>query len=254
LDTSSSNLKPNSGFTAKCPKCSKPVQRNHKHLQCDKCYDLIHVRCVNSNASFHKTIKVNQPGIWTCSTCTLSELPFFKVKDLVALDTTDAAASDLHRNSDRHFDALIARQKQLSFMHINTQCMTSTFDKLLLVIQRYGFDMVMLSETWLKDNPQLLSHVTIPGYANEFRNRDKIKGGGVGAYIKESVKYKRHKDIESRYPELEHLWLEIQGRNKHSHLKIGKKELNGCHRPKIWLSDVSATTVAFFSKRWKMQI
>jgi hypothetical protein len=39
-------------------------------------------------------------------------------------------------------------------------------------------------------------------------------------------------------------------------LKIGKKgkELNGCHWLKIWLSDVSATTVAFFSKRWKMQM
>lgn len=99
--------------------------------------------------------------------------------------------------------------------------MTTTFDKLLLVIQRYGFDVVMLSKTWLKDNPQLLSHVTIPGYANELRKRDKIKRGGVGACIKESVKYKRHKDIESRYPELEHLWLEIQGRNKHSHLLMG---------------------------------
>ena len=92
--------------------------------------------------------------------------------------------------------------------------MTSTFDDLQLVILRYDFDVVTLSETWLKDNPQLLSHVSIPGYANEFRNRDKIKGGGVGAYIKENVKYKRRKDIESRYPELEHLWLEIQGRKK----------------------------------------
>jgi len=37
-------------------------------------------------------------------------------------------------------------------------------------------------------------------------------------------------------------------------LKIGKKELNGCHWLKIWLLDVSATTVVFFSKRWKMQM
>jgi len=39
-------------------------------------------------------------------------------------------------------------------------------------------------------------------------------------------------------------------------LKIGKKgkESNGCHRPKIWPSDVSATTAALLSKRWKMQM
>lgn len=66
--------------------------------------------------------------------------------------------------------------------------MTTTFDDLHHIIQRYGFDVVTLSETCLKDNPQLLSHVSIPGYANEFKNRDKIKGGGVGEYIKENVK------------------------------------------------------------------
>ena len=38
----------------------------------------------------------------------------------------------------------------MTFMHLNTQSMT--YD-LHLVIQRYGFDVVRLSETWLKDNP-----------------------------------------------------------------------------------------------------
>lgn len=207
----------------KCPKCLKAVQRNHKPLQCIKCFDLIHARCAGLNASICKSIPVNQPGNWTCSNCILSELFFYNVKDLITLDSSlieenfDTTSIDL----DPHLDELTTRQRQLSFMHLNTQCMTSTFDELLLVIQRYGFDMVTLSETWLKDNPELLNHVSIPGYVNEFRNRDKIKGGGVGAYIKESVKYKRRKDIESRYPELEHLWLEIQGRNKHSHLLMG---------------------------------
>ena len=83
--------------------------------------------------------------------------------------------------------------------------MISNFDELLLVIQKYGFDILTLSEKWLKENPQLLSHVSIPSYASEFRNRDKVKGGGVGAYIKTNVKYNRRKDIESRYSNLEHL-------------------------------------------------
>ena len=86
-------------------------------------------------------------------------------------------------------------------------------------MQKYGFEILTLSETWLKDNPYLLSHVSVPGYASEFRNRDKIKG--AGAYIKTNVKYKRAKDVESKYSELEHLWLKIKGRNKHSHLFLG---------------------------------
>ena len=37
-----------------------------------------------------------------------------------------------------------------------------------------------LSETWLKDNANILNVVDIPGYNKNFRNRDRVKGGGVG--------------------------------------------------------------------------
>ena len=46
-------------------------------------------------------------------------------------------------------------------------------------------------------------------------------GGGVGAYIKESLKFKRRSGIEKIEPELEHIWLEIDGNNKHSKLLLG---------------------------------
>ena len=63
--------------------------------------------------------------------------------------------------------------------------------------------------------------ITIPGYSHAFRNREKIKGGGVGVYLKESIKFKRHKDNDSRHPLMEHLWIEVPGRNKNSKLLIG---------------------------------
>ena len=62
-------------------------------------------------------------------------------------------------------------------MHLNTQSMVSTFDELVLTIQQYPFEVISMSETWLKDNPLLLQHVTVPGYSSEFRNRNSIKGG-----------------------------------------------------------------------------
>ena len=99
--------------------------------------------------------------------------------------------------------------------------MTSTFNELLLTVPTYHLDVVSLSETCLKDNHLLLNHVSIPGYIQEFRNRDGIKGGGVGAYIKESIKYKRRKDIENKHPNLEHLWIEIGGKNNNSSLLLG---------------------------------
>ena len=45
--------------------------------------------------------------------------------------------------------------------------------------------------------------------------------GGVGCYIKSSLNCKRRTYIEKLDIELEHLWLEVTGQNKHSKLLIG---------------------------------
>jgi exonuclease III len=94
--------------------------------------------------------------------------------------------------------------------------MTSTFNGLSLLVANYQFDIVTLSETWLRDNPLLLQHVTIPGYHLCYNNQGKCRGGGVGAYIKETIKLKCRKDIEKLQPDFEHMWLEIPGKNKNS--------------------------------------
>ena len=72
-----------------------------------------------------------------------------------------------------------------------------------------------------KDNPLLLQFVTIPSYSHVFRNHNKIRGGGVGAYLREGISYKRRIDIENIAPDLEHLFLEIAGRNKHIKMLLG---------------------------------
>ena len=47
--------------------------------------------------------------------------------------------------------------------------------------------------------------LSIDRYATEFRHRVATKGGGVGAYMKENVAYRRRFDIEKTQPDLEHL-------------------------------------------------
>ena len=56
-----------------------------------------------------------------------------------------------------------------------------------LTINSYNFDIITLSETWLKDNPLLLQHVSVPKYQLCYNNRNVCKGGGVDAYIKDSI-------------------------------------------------------------------
>ena len=50
--------------------------------------------------------------------------------------------------------------------------------------------------------------------------RDIMRGGGVGFYIKDTLKFKRRKDIEDRIPDLEHVWVELHGKNKNSRLLV----------------------------------
>ena len=94
--------------------------------------------------------------------------------------------------------------------------MVSTCDEFLITINEYPLNVISLSETRLKDNPALLDFVSVPGYSTDFRNRESIKGGGVGSYIRNDINFRRRKDIEDLQPDLEHLCVEIPGRNKHS--------------------------------------
>ena len=50
-------------------------------------------------------------------------------------------------------------------MHLNTQAMTSTFDGFLPTMKIYPMDVALLSETWLRDQKELLYYVSTDGYA-----------------------------------------------------------------------------------------
>ena len=100
----------------------------------------------------------------------LSELPFFGQR---SLDTSDVIDNRLPVDEDQYLNALEERSQQLKVLHINTQSMTSTFDSLLMTIDRYSFDIITMSETWLNENKLRLQHVTIPGYVQVFNHREK---------------------------------------------------------------------------------
>ena len=154
---------------SKCPKCVKGVQKNHEKIMCEKCFDLIHRRCAGTTV-FNK-IRADQPGNWICSRCMLSELPFHGYCDL---DISGALieSSDKITLSDEILKAMQSKSSQLKLMHLNTQSMLSTFNEFALIVNKYPLDLITLSETWMKDNKDLLEYVSFPGFSREFRNRD----------------------------------------------------------------------------------
>ena len=226
-DQSKQNKRSKPSKPAKCPQCTRSVQSNHKRYLCTVCYDLCHAKCSTLPVCIIKNVRATEPQEWICDKCHLSTLPFYQCTqdefianyELSAHNTTHNSSNGLRQ--DEHGDALNSRPNQLKIIHLNTQSMVSTFDELLVTIKEYPFDVIAMSETWLKDNPHLLNYVTIPGYSQVFRNREKIRGGGVGFYIREGIMFKRRMDIENVEPDLEHIWLEVDGRNRHSKMLLG---------------------------------
>ncbi|CAB3996159.1 Hypothetical predicted protein [Paramuricea clavata] len=156
----------------------------------------------------------------------MTELSFHNVRDILDVFADDlnnclnASQSVAKESEDTHLQILKSKSKQMNIVHLNTQSMTLSIDEFRLLLETYKFDIAALSETWLQDNPLLLNHVSIPEYTFEYHNGDKIRGGGVGFYIRESISYKRRYDIEEKYPDVEQMWLKLPGRNTHSRLLL----------------------------------
>ena len=113
-----------------------------------------------------KGSKPDIPYEWFCTACTnfsmLSALPFYQSCPLSPPQQQSGVENQNNQYwIDKHLEIIKSKINHLS-----------------------------TSETWLKDNPLLLQHVSIPSYELCYNNRDKCRGGGVGAYIKESIKFK----------------------------------------------------------------
>ena len=89
------------------------------------------------------------------------------------------------------------------------------------MINQIKFDVITLSETWLKNDKHLLEYVGLPGYEFAYRNREEKRSGGVGIYIRDTIQFKLRSDISKLDVSIEHLWIEIQERKKNSVGLIG---------------------------------
>ena len=83
------------------------------------------------------------------------------------------------------------------------------------MMNRYQFDIVAVSETWLKDKTQL-EYVQINGYSSVWKNRESKTGRGVGFYIKEDMSFKIRYDLGKTDESIEILRIELRGRNKNT--------------------------------------
>ena len=84
-------------------------------------------------------------------------------------------------------------------LQLNCRGIKSTLDELdeLLAQLKYP-DIIIISETWLKEGES--KYVDIKGYNYEDVPREHKKGGGVGILIKDTLVYRPRIDLNKKNP------------------------------------------------------
>ena len=152
----SGDVETNPGPTT-CGVCEKTVRRNSRQKECSQCYMKVHSKCIKPQPSLNQN--------WMCTQCTNTLLPFFNTRDLA-----EDPSTIVYDDRDINLDILNEYKNKISIAHLNTRSVTSSFPEFEAMLSKYQFDIITLSETWLKDNVLLLQHVNIQGYRFEFIN------------------------------------------------------------------------------------
>lgn len=102
-------------------------------------------------------------------------------------------ADTLHTPSDVSRILSSKKNKCTSFLHLNTQSARNKDDHLSALLSSFGFpfDIVMLSETWYRNDEVL----QVSGYVTHYLNRRDKKGGGVLLLTKSTLHCEVLKDF-----------------------------------------------------------
>uniref|UniRef100_A0A8B9ZSS9 Reverse transcriptase domain-containing protein n=1 Tax=Anas zonorhyncha TaxID=75864 RepID=A0A8B9ZSS9_9AVES len=109
---------------------------------------------------------------------------------------------------------------QLKCIYTNARSMGNKQEELEAIVQRAGYDLVAITETWWDQSHDWSA--AMPGYRLFRRDRQHRRGGGVALYIRESFDVV---ELEARNDKIESLWVRI-GRDNKASVLVGV-----CYRP-----------------------
>ena len=123
------------------------------------------------------------PVTWTWTKSYFRDTSFAFLRDIEDINVNTNLPSSATHYVNIHAEKLKEFNEHLSIAHLNSQPMSSIFDEFQVMINENQFDIVTLSETWLRDNKHLLDYIKIPDYKFVYKNREQKRGGKVGAYL-----------------------------------------------------------------------
>nr|CAI5820388.1 unnamed protein product [Callosobruchus analis] len=148
------HLEKNCKLSVVCPHCSG----DHRYSQCSsqvlKC-----TNCVKSNEKFKAKLDVNH-------------------------SSNDASACSVLQ---QHIRSIRCKIDYGSIAHLNVRSLLSGFDDFVNLVHAINLDIIAVSETWLSEGIDSV-FVEIPGF--NFCRKDRLsRGGGVGIYVRSTIKY-----------------------------------------------------------------
>ena len=105
---------------------------------------------------------------------------------------------------------------RLKCIYTNARSMGNKQEELEAIVQRAGYDLVAITETWWDHSHEWSA--AMPGYRLFRRDRQHRTGGGVALYIRECFDVV---ELEARNDKVESLWVRISGKAHMACILVG---------------------------------
>ena len=73
--------------------------------------------------------------------------------------------------------ALNEHKNHTLIAHLNAQCLSTSIDKFNVKLNTYGFDIVSISETWLKGNKDVINYLQISDMNSSITTKNILEVG-----------------------------------------------------------------------------
>ena len=105
-----------------------------------------------------------------------------------------------------NFEVKECRTRGLKVCHLNMRSLLPKIDSLRLFVSKNPFDVIALSETWLK-HLTTDAEIDIPNYSITRNDRTDKTGGGTAFYVRNGLPFRSRGDLQSS--NIETCWIEI---------------------------------------------
>ena len=185
--------------------CSRGVTARSKAFDCDVCQRWTHIKWTSEVSSelYEQMCNQNIVFNFTCSACTIAELPFVNHSDYNSDDHLSTINS-LYTADEDHFQCF--RNKGLHFIHLNARSLLSKISDIRHIAIKTKAAVISITETWWLDQTVTDAEIHIQKYSVITKDRHR-HGGGVCVYIRDGHAFNPKSDLNS--DDAEFLFIEL---------------------------------------------